>query len=185
MDDDAIDSDIFDDELIEEDDDNINDNNNHFEPFREMDEPMSGAWNLVVSDADWAKLRQGFTPRDMDDRWVYRVTPIDRSGVITIHIARSWTDIQHYALHVLPAKDGEPETTKIIAITWEQNTNGIHITQEQAQKEVVIITRSILECDFDNYPDDLEWFSENHRIDRNINKKNNWELDESGELKEP
>ncbi|CAK7234917.1 hypothetical protein SBRCBS47491_009113 [Sporothrix bragantina] len=144
----------------------------NFPNFREMDEPMSDAWGLAISDADFAKLRPGLEPRDMDDKWVYRVSPVDRSGVITIHIARSWTSIQHYAIHILPGKDNEPETTKIIAITWEQNTNGVHITKEQAQKEFILISRSLLECDFDNYPHDVEWFSENHNLDRDINKKN-------------
>jgi hypothetical protein len=38
---------------------------------------------------------------------------------------------------------------KIEAITWEQNKGGIRISEERAKKEVVIITRSLLDCDFD------------------------------------
>ena len=42
---------------------------------------------------------------------------------------------------------------KVAAITWEQNKGGIRISEEQGKKEVVIITRGILECDFDALPD--------------------------------
>ncbi|CAK7215149.1 hypothetical protein SCUCBS95973_002381 [Sporothrix curviconia] len=144
--------------------------------FREMEEPMSDSWGLAISDADFAKLRQGLTPRDMDDRWIFRVGPVDRSGVITIYIARSWTSIQHYAIHILPGREGEPETTRIIAIMWEQNTSGVLITNHQAQKEFVMISRSLLECDFDNYPSDLEWFGPEHDIDKDIDKKHHIEF---------
>ena len=41
----------------------------------------------------------------------------------------------------------------IEAITWEQNKGGIHLSEEQAKKEVVMITRSILGCEYDVLPE--------------------------------
>jgi hypothetical protein len=142
----------------------------------DMQEPMSAAWGLVLSDADWAKLRGGLQARDMDDRWLYNVDPVDVSGVVTIHVQRSWTGIELYAIHVRPAHDGEP--TRIIAITWEQNKNGILITEEQAKIEVTILTRSSLGCVFEQLPDydmDLMWNHPGMSIHKNINKSHTHE----------
>ena len=41
----------------------------------------------------------------------------------------------------------------IEAITWEQNKGGIRLSEEQAKKEVVMITRSMLQCDYDALPE--------------------------------
>ena len=41
----------------------------------------------------------------------------------------------------------------IEAITWEQNKGGIRLSEEQAKKEVLLITRSMLQCDYDALPD--------------------------------
>lgn len=140
-----------------------------------MHEPMSVAWGVVLSDTDWNKLRIGLQARDMDDRWLYNVDEIDASGVITIHIQRSWTGIELYAIHVKPRQDGMPddEPTRIIAVTWEQNKNGILITEEQAKIEVTILTRSLLRCDLDQLPkyhSDLMWNHPGMSIRKDINK---------------
>ncbi|KJR89262.1 uncharacterized protein SPSK_06727 [Sporothrix schenckii 1099-18] len=136
----------------------------------DMQEPMSAAWGLVLSAADWAKLRAGLAARDMDDRWRFVVDTADRSGVVTIHVQRSWTGTELYALHVQPGVDGAP--ARVVAITWEQNKNGILITEEQAKKEVAVLSRSQLGCDLEQLPDydsDLLWNHPNARLDRNIN----------------
>lgn len=138
----------------------------------EMQEPMSAAWGLVLSDADWTKLRAGLQARDMDDRWLYTVDAVDVSGVVTIHIKRSWTGTELYAIHVKPSHDNEP--TRIIAITWEQNKNGILITEEQAKIEVTILSRGLLKCDFEQLPEydsSLMWNHPGMSIHADINRK--------------
>jgi hypothetical protein len=54
---------------------------------------------------------------------------------------------------VIP-NDGDSDNNSVMidAITWEQNKGGICISEEQAKKEVVIITRILLECAFDALP---------------------------------
>lgn len=143
---------------------------------------MSASWDLVISEADWTKLQAGLWPRDMDDRWIYEVDEPDVSGVITIHIKRSWTGIELYAMHIKPKTgqsdsseaSGDNDPTTIIAITWEQNKNGILITEEQAKIEVTILTRNLLDCDFDQLPfydNDLMWNHPNMSLGKNINRK--------------
>ncbi|GAB1317499.1 hypothetical protein MFIFM68171_07709 [Madurella fahalii] len=37
-----------------------------------MENPATASWGLSISDADFAKLKRGVRPRDMDDRWVFK-----------------------------------------------------------------------------------------------------------------
>ncbi|KHN94780.1 uncharacterized protein MAM_07376 [Metarhizium album ARSEF 1941] len=120
-----------------------------------MQEPATAPWGLSISDADFEKLKAGFEPQDQDDKWRVSVTDRSRSGGnLSIHLARSGTGKELYVLDVKPS-DGSSvgSGVKIEAITWEQNKGGIRISEEQAKKEVVIITRRLLECDFGALPD--------------------------------
>jgi len=117
-----------------------------------MQEPATAPWGLRISDADLEKLKAGFEPQDQDDKW--RVSATHQP--ISIHLARSATGKEFYVLHVVvkPGDNGSSgSSVKIAAITWEQNKGGIRISEEQAKKEVVIITRGLLECDFDALPE--------------------------------
>ena len=116
-----------------------------------MEDPATALWDLSISDADFEKLKAGFEPEDMDDRWMVSVTDLDQSGNISIHISRSWTEKELYRLAVKP-NDGA-SGVRIEAITWEQNLGGIHISEEQGKKEAVLLCRSILGCDIDALPE--------------------------------
>ncbi|CAN8104769.1 unnamed protein product [Discula destructiva] len=37
-----------------------------------MEHPETASWGLSISDADFAKLKRGVRPRDMDDRWIFQ-----------------------------------------------------------------------------------------------------------------
>ena len=114
-----------------------------------MQEPATAPWGLSINDADLKKLKAGFEPQDMDDKW--RVTASDQSqrGTTSVHLARCGADKDLYVLAVKPSGSGG----EVEAITWEQNKGGVRISEEQAKKEVVIITRSILDCGFDALPE--------------------------------
>jgi hypothetical protein len=56
--------------------------------------------------------------------------------------------VEHYVLIVKP-DDSSSGGDKIEAITWEQNIDGVRIPEDLAKREVVLITRSVLGCDFD------------------------------------
>ena len=119
-----------------------------------MQEPATAPWGLSISDADFEKLKAGFEPQDQDDKWRVSVTDQSQSGTISIHLARSGTGIELYVLIVKPSDGGSSGGgAKVEAITWEQNKGGIRISEEQAKKEVVILTRGFLECEFDALPE--------------------------------
>lgn len=119
-----------------------------------MREPATAPWGLSISDADFAKLRAGFEPRDQDDKWRVSIMDQSQSGNIPIHLARSGTRKEIYVLFVKPSDVGCSSSSgvKIEAITWEQNKRGVRLSEEQAKKEVVMITRSMLQCDYDALP---------------------------------
>lgn len=37
-----------------------------------MKNPTTASWDLNISDADFAKLKRGVRPRDMDDKWTFQ-----------------------------------------------------------------------------------------------------------------
>ena len=53
-----------------------------------MIDPATALWGLSISDADFEKLKAGFQPVDMDDKWVTSVTDLER-GSISITLSRS------------------------------------------------------------------------------------------------
>ena len=119
-----------------------------------MQEPATAPWGLSISDADLKKLKAGFEPEDQDDKWLVSVKD-DQSGTTSTHVVRAGTGKEYYVLHTKPSSGSGSSSSggKVEAITWEQNKNGIHISEEQAKKEVVLITRSVLECGFEALPE--------------------------------
>ncbi|KAE8373853.1 hypothetical protein BDV26DRAFT_296524 [Aspergillus bertholletiae] len=118
-----------------------------------MQEPATAPWGLSISDADVEKLKAGLEPKDQDGKWRISATDQSQSGNISVHLARSGTGKEVYILIMKP-NDGRSSGSgaEIEAIIWEQNKAGIHITEEQAKKDVVIITRGLLGRDFDALP---------------------------------
>lgn len=131
-----------------------------------MQESATAPWNLRISSADLSKLSAGFEPQDQDDKWRVSSSPSatdDRSNsgsgtTIAIHFARSGTGKELYVLFVNPSggssgSGGGGGGAEVEAITWEQNKGGIRISEEQAKKEAVILSRRVLECGFEGLPE--------------------------------
>ncbi|KAI0903032.1 hypothetical protein F4823DRAFT_629734 [Ustulina deusta] len=120
-------------------------------------ETDSAPWDLSISDTDFEKLKAGFEPQDQGDKWRVSVTDQSQSGNISIQFARFGTGRESYVLVVNPSDGGSSSSSssgvKIEAITWERNKGGIRISEEQAKKEAVIITRRLLEGGFDALPE--------------------------------
>jgi hypothetical protein len=81
-----------------------------------MEAPATASWDQSINDADFSKLKAGFEALDMNHRWEIRADDPDENGVISIHISRSWTEIDQYILDIKPS--GE-RGGKITSITWE------------------------------------------------------------------
>ena len=120
-----------------------------------MQEPATAPWGLPISEADLKKLSAGLEPQDQDDKWRISVSDQHQNGIISIHVVRVGTCREIYVLFVNPNNGGSSSSSGAIieAITWEQSKGGIYLTEEQAKKEVVMITRSMLQCDYDALPE--------------------------------
>ncbi|KAL6712088.1 hypothetical protein ACN47E_003131 [Coniothyrium glycines] len=118
-----------------------------------MQEPATTSWDLSISDADFQKLKAGFEPQDQDDKWHIWHASQNEGDNISIHFARSGTGNELYVLHVTPRDDSSSNDIKVKAITWSQNKGGIRISEEQGKKDVVIIARRVLECEFEALPE--------------------------------
>jgi hypothetical protein len=115
-----------------------------------MVDPATVSWGLSISSTDFEKLKAGFESSEMEDKWTISVENLEHSGgKISITFMRSWTG---QTLYKLTAKPSDGSGATIETITWERNKEGIHISEEQGKKEVVIIARLILDCDFDELP---------------------------------
>lgn len=42
-----------------------------------MEDPATVSWGLSISDADFAKLKRGVRPRDMDDKWIFEEVTVE------------------------------------------------------------------------------------------------------------
>jgi hypothetical protein len=115
-----------------------------------MKEPATAAWGLHISDTDAEKLKAGFQPLDQDDKWHIYVSTTEPAT--SVHIARSAFGVETYVVHIAEKTGDEGSSAEIASITWETNKGGIRISGEQAKKEVVNLTRSILECDYETLP---------------------------------
>jgi hypothetical protein len=129
-----------------------------------MKEPLIAPWGLPISDADLEKLKVGFKSRNWDDKWDVLNEDPDKDGNISIHILRNWHQEDCYILHIVPKlnSDNDGGSAKIQSITWEGNKGGLQCGAEQAKKEAVMVSRSILECEFEtlpDYPSSMMWQS--------------------------
>jgi hypothetical protein len=116
-----------------------------------MTKPLTAPWDLTVSDSDVEKLKAGFRPRNMDDKYAWLIE--DENGNISIHIIRYLVQVEEYILHIAPkSSNGNSASAKIHSITWEGDLNGIQRDVEQAKENVVILARVILKCDFETLP---------------------------------
>jgi hypothetical protein len=116
-----------------------------------MKKPLTAPLDLAVSDSDVEKLKAGFRPRNMDDKYAWLIE--DENGNISIHVIRHFVKEEVYILHITPKSSNDNgASAKIHSITWEGDLNGIHNDLEQAKKNVVMLARVILKCDFETLP---------------------------------
>lgn len=128
-----------------------------------MDDPTTAPCGLRISDADFAKLKAGFRPRNQDDKWIITATAADESesesGTISLHVARASIRKDYFVLTIKPidSSSGIGSGAEIEAITWEagfQILVGERITKEEAQRLVLAIIKGKTKCDFDALPED-------------------------------
>ncbi|KAH6642891.1 hypothetical protein C7974DRAFT_386347 [Boeremia exigua] len=126
---------------------------NVFEPklVKPMKKPLTASWNLEISESDVEKLKAGFRPRNMDDKYAWLIE--DDNGSISIHIIRHYVHFEEYILHIAPkSSNDDSASAKIHSITWESDMVGPRDDVEKAKERAVLLTRLTLKCDLENAP---------------------------------
>ncbi|PNS19472.1 hypothetical protein CAC42_7316 [Sphaceloma murrayae] len=112
-----------------------------------MDNPTTEAWGLQISDDDFEKLKGGWEPEQMEDKWMIVSQPSGKDR-IAVNIARSWTHEIFFLLTILPPKSGEG--AKIESILWETKNGHQRESKENAIKEAVMLCKGMLGVKFES-----------------------------------
>ncbi|TLD22872.1 hypothetical protein PspLS_07036 [Pyricularia sp. CBS 133598] len=125
---------------------------NKMRNMKPIKERLTVPWGISINEKDFEKLKTGHESFDMDGQWDVLVESPDKNNnsIFSVHFVRSWTGHDIYILHL---NNSDPKSgIKVDSITWEGNKNGVRIDAEQAQKEVVLLARDLLKCEFDELP---------------------------------
>jgi hypothetical protein len=117
-----------------------------------MKEPGTALWGLRISNDDLTKLKAGVEPQNQDHKWRIWVSDQSESGNMSITITRASGSVDIYILHVKPDNSSDGGYN-IEALTWEQNISGVRVSEEQAKKKVVVLSRNLLGCDIEALPE--------------------------------
>jgi hypothetical protein len=80
-----------------------------------MEAPATASWDQNISEADFSKLKAGFEALVMNHRWKIKIDSPDENGIISIHMSRSWTEIDQYIFAVKPSTNNKGGGGKIIS----------------------------------------------------------------------
>jgi hypothetical protein len=95
-----------------------------------MESPATAPWNVHISGTDLEKLKQGFKPQDMEDRWACVTDKPDERGSIVVHWQRSWTGTDQVVLRLNPLVDG----AEIVEITWDRRSGANEVNEAEGKK---------------------------------------------------
>lgn len=106
--------------------------------YNPMANPGTGTWEVPMSSTDRSKLTKGFSPEDMDDKWVLHAEAPDAEGHFVLRMCRSWTGDEQIALTV--------QQTKITQIQWEKRDD---FGEEDAKDLAKGLCKRFLDCDLE------------------------------------
>ncbi|EPE07105.1 hypothetical protein F503_07756 [Ophiostoma piceae UAMH 11346] len=112
-----------------------------------MENPASASWSLRISQADYDRLKAGFSPQDMDDKWLVTSEIMLRThivgrpnrtaqtgpfpgvhvspGLMVVRLVRSWTGSEMYVLGVRPVTGGSGERVTSSSAASDRGGGGI------------------------------------------------------------
>ncbi|KAI6347835.1 hypothetical protein MCOR25_010881 [Pyricularia grisea] len=120
-----------------------------------MREPATARWDLDISAADFAELKLGFKPRQMEDKWAIAAAEPDGDGVTCVYVMRSWTRAECYILHVKSTGTDGTAAARIESITWEQKLNESATTQHTERRAKMLaayLCRTHVGCALEKLP---------------------------------
>lgn len=129
--------------------------------LKAMKDPMTAPWDTIISIADVDKLKRGFKPRNMDDKWEILVEDPNENGHLSIHIVRFLLREECYTVCIIPGASSNISggvSARFESLTWETNKPGdktkvaLQSDAEQAKEEALLIFKNVLYCKFETLP---------------------------------
>ncbi|USP75000.1 atp-dependent dna helicase [Curvularia clavata] len=114
----------------------------------------SAPWSFHLSSHDVSKMLKGFTPGEMEQRWMCK-TDADgpgSQGDIVVHFCRSWTGDEYYRIRAKREDNG----AQVIEIKWNKGNKDYPTDEEEAKRTVVNFSRGLLGCQLEDAPEELK-----------------------------
>ncbi|EXF80839.1 hypothetical protein COL5a_004721 [Colletotrichum fioriniae] len=128
----------------------MSDDNAKWEPAK----PASSSWDeaRIIPADGWERMKKGFTPQDMDDRWV--ILHLEKEGEESVVFARSWTGYTLGKITVEPAGD-DGKSRRITKFTWETDKErwNVEDPETEARALVVRFSKGVFQVDLADEPD--------------------------------
>src|SRR4051812_22343921 len=105
-----------------------------------MENPATVPWSVQLSAPDFAKLKQGFMPKQMDDKWACIVDEADDRGSILVHWQRTWPEVDQIILRVNTKSEG----AEIVEITWDKCSGLNKVSEEEGKKLAKDLSQGLL-----------------------------------------
>ncbi|KAK1985813.1 hypothetical protein LZ30DRAFT_685899 [Colletotrichum cereale] len=98
------------------------------ERSRSLSKRTTASWDKPLAAGAWDRMKQGYRPESMDDRWEVSFTGEDK-----LSFARSWTGYPIVEIQVVAG-----DHARIVAITWEGDGSIWAGGSEESAKELVV-----------------------------------------------
>jgi len=118
-----------------------------------LENPATAQWGRTLTHSDYSKMLKGFSPQDMEDRWMILTDTPDAQGNTVVHAYRSWTSDEHFSLTIAagnPNKTEAKDWATIIKISWIEKSGAIETTEEEAKKFAVGLCNGLLGLSLEN-----------------------------------
>ena len=118
-----------------------------------LENPATAQWGRTLTHSDYSKMLKGFSPQDMEDRWMILTDTPDAQGNTVVHAYRSWTSQEQFSLTIAvgnPNKTEAKDWATIVKISWNEQPGEIQITEEEAKEFAVNLCKGLLVCGLEN-----------------------------------
>ncbi|KAF2639442.1 hypothetical protein P280DRAFT_470117 [Massarina eburnea CBS 473.64] len=118
-----------------------------------LENPVTAEWGRTITHNDYNKMLKGFMPQDMDEKWMIATDTPGAQGNTVVHICRSWTSKEQYALTISAGNPNDTDAKdwgKIVKISWNDKFMGMFISEEEAKKEAVGFCKWLLRCELED-----------------------------------
>jgi len=109
-----------------------------------MKYPLTAPWGVGITAADFEKLKRGFEPKQMEDKWACSADQPDLQGYIVVRWTQTWTERETIALRVNYLSDG----AEIVDITWDRSTGATQVDEDEGKALVTMLCQNVLGCEW-------------------------------------